>query len=80
MTVFYKIFEWKYVLIFDRSDQKREMKENEIIRIQNEIYTKIVIEELQKQKVAGKAIIDYVLDKYEIDNMTKERLKKFLSE
>lgn len=55
------------------------MKEVEIIQIQNEIYTKIVIEELQKQKVAGKAITDYVLDKYEIDQLTKERLKQYMT-
>ncbi len=56
------------------------MTDAEIIQIQNEVYTRIVIEELQKQKIAGKPIIEYVLDKYEIDRLTKERLKKILSE
>jgi len=54
------------------------MTHEEIVRIENEIYTKIVIDELQKQKVAGKAITEYVLDKYEIDRLTVERIKVFM--
>ncbi len=56
------------------------MTDTEIIQIENEIFTKLVIDELQKQKIQGKAINEYVLDKYEIHILTKERLKKILSE
>ena len=56
------------------------MKAEEIVQIQNEIFTKVVIDALQAQKVAGKAIKDYVIDKYEVDRLTAERLKKILSE
>lgn len=55
------------------------MTEVEILQIQNEIYTKIVIDELQKQKGAGKPIGAYVLDKLAIDIETKERLKKYMA-
>lgn len=54
------------------------MTEKEIIQIENEIYTKIVMDEFRKQKASG--VKEYVLDKYEMDRLTKERLKKILSE
>lgn len=56
------------------------MTEDEVTRIENEVFTKIIMDELQRQKKAGTAIGDYVLDKYEIDQLTKERLKKMLNE
>lgn len=54
------------------------MTETEIIQIQNEIFTKLVIDTLKEQR--NKGIKDFLLDKYEIDRITKERLKKILSE
>ena len=56
------------------------MTEKEIIQIENEIFTKLVIDTLKQQRTDGVAIKDYLLDKYEIDRITKERLKKILSE
>lgn len=38
------------------------------------------MDELQKQKKAGTAIGDYILDKYEIDRLTADRLKSMLSQ
>ena len=52
----------------------------EIIRIQNEIFTKLVIDLLKQQRTDGVAPGDYLLDKYEVDRITKEKLKKILSE
>ena len=54
------------------------MTENEIIQIENEIFTKLVIDLLKQQRANG--IKDFLLDKYEVDKETKERLKKILSE
>lgn len=56
------------------------MTPDELLRIENEVFTKIVIDELQNQKKEGRKIDEYVLDKYKIDVLTKERLKKFLGE
>lgn len=56
------------------------MSPDKIIQYQNEIYTKIIMDELRKQKAAGTAIGDYILDKYEIDRFTSERLKQLLAE
>ena len=52
------------------------MTPDNIMQIQNEVYTKIVMDELQRQKKAGTKIGDYLLDKYEIDKKTAERLKQ----
>jgi hypothetical protein len=54
------------------------MTEKEIIQIENEIFTKLVIDLLKQQRANG--IKDFLLDKYEVDKETKERLKKMLSE
>lgn len=54
------------------------MTEKEIIQIENEIYTKLVMDEFKRQRAEG--IKDYLLDKYQIDKETKERLKKMLDE
>lgn len=56
------------------------MSPDNIIQIQNEVFTKIIMDELQRQKKAGTAIGDYLLDKYEIDSQTAERLKQVLSQ
>lgn len=49
-----------------------------LAQIQNEAFTKIVMDELQKQKAAGTKIGDYLLDKYEIDRLTTEKVKELL--
>jgi len=54
------------------------MTEKEIIQIENEIYTKIVMDEFRRQKAEG--VTEYLLDKYEMDRLTKEKLKNILSE
>lgn len=54
------------------------MTEKEIIQIENEIYTKIVMDEFKRQRSEG--VKEYLLDKYEMDRLTKERLKKILME
>lgn len=54
------------------------MTDIETIQIENEIFTKIVMDEFRKQKAAG--VKEYLLDKYAIDKETKERLRKILSE
>ena len=54
------------------------MTEKEIIQIENEVYTKIVMDEFKRQRAAG--IKEYVLDKYEMDRLTKERVRQILSE
>lgn len=56
------------------------MTEKEIIQIENEIFTKLVIDTLKQQRADGIQPKDYLLDKYEVDRITKERLKKILSE
>ena len=54
------------------------MTEKEIIQIENEIFTKLVIDTLKQQRADG--IKDFLLDKYKMDRITKERLKKILGE
>ena len=56
------------------------MTDIEITQWQNEIFTKLVIDELKQQRTNGVAIKDYLLDKYEIDRVTKERLIKLIAE
>jgi len=56
------------------------MTEKEIIQIENEIFTKLVIDLLKQQRTDGVQPKNYLLDKYEVDRITKERLKKILSE
>ncbi len=56
------------------------MSPDKLTQYQNEIFTKIIMDELQRQKKAGTAIGDYLLDKFEIDKQTSERLKKVLSD
>lgn len=54
------------------------MTPSDIIRFENEIFTRLVIETLKQQRADG--IKDFLLDKYEIDRITKEKLKKILQE
>lgn len=55
-----------------------KMTEQEIIQIQNEVYTKIIMDEFRRQRAEG--VKEYLLDKYEMDRLTKERLKQILGE
>ena len=54
------------------------MTDAEITQWQNEIFTRLVIDELKKQRAEGKK--EFLLDKYEVDRITKERLVKLLAE
>ncbi len=54
------------------------MTDTEIVQIQNEIFTKLVIDMLKQQRADG--IKDFLLDKYKVDAEVKERLKKMLNE
>lgn len=54
------------------------MKPEEITQWENEIFTKLVIDELKKQKADGKT--EFLLDKFEVDRITKERLKTLLTD
>ncbi len=45
---------------------------------ENEIFTKLVIDLLKEQRAAGKN--EFLLDKYEVDRLTKERLRTLFSE
>ena len=54
------------------------MTDTKIVQIQNEIFTKLVIDMLKQQRADG--IKDFCLDKYTVDAEVKERLKKILSE
>ncbi len=56
------------------------MSPDKIIQYQNEVYTKIIMDELKRQKAAGTAIGDYILDKYEIDKLTADKLKQILAQ
>ena len=55
------------------------MTETEILQIQNEIFTNLVIEELSKQRDAGKKKGEFLLDKYAVDLEVKARLKRFIA-
>ncbi|MCB9044676.1 MAG: hypothetical protein H6550_00925 [Chitinophagales bacterium] len=54
------------------------MSPQELAQIENEIFTKLVIDELKKQRAEG--ITDFLLDKYSIDQITRDKVKKFISE
>ena len=54
------------------------MTVEEITQIENEIFTKLVIDLLKQQRAEGKK--EFLLDKFEVDAITKERLKKLLAE
>lgn len=52
------------------------MTPEEIAQWENEIFTKLVIDELKRQKANGQT--DFLLNRFEIEQQTKERLKKLL--
>jgi|GEM_PF-5976760 len=54
------------------------MSPEELTQIENEIFTKLVIDMLKQQRTEGKT--DFLLDKFEVDKITKERLKKMVLE
>jgi hypothetical protein len=57
------------------------MTAQELSLIENQVYTKILIEEFRKQRKEG--IIDekdFLIDKYAIDKLTNEKLRKVLEE
>lgn len=54
------------------------MQVEQLIQIENEIFTKLVIDKLKEQRAKG--ITDFLLDKAEIHKTTAERLKKLILE
>jgi len=50
----------------------------ELSQWENEIFTKLVIDLLKEQRAEGKK--EFLLNKYEVDKMTMERLKTLLNE
>ncbi len=57
------------------------MKVEELILIENQIFTQLLLEEFKAQRKAGaKDPADFLIDKYKIENLTKERLKQFLEQ
>lgn len=56
------------------------MKPDELILIQNQIYTQILLDEFRNQRKAGAvAPADFLIDKFTIDKMTADKLKEYLS-
>jgi len=57
------------------------MNADEITLIENQIYTQILLDEFKKQRKEGAiAPSDFLIDKYQIDKLTTEKLKKILAE
>lgn len=54
------------------------MTEKEIIQVENEVFTKLVIDMLKQQRAEG--ITEFLLDKYTVDKETRERVRKILGE
>lgn len=54
------------------------MTPEEIAQWENEIFTKLVIDDLKRQKAEGKT--EFLLNRFEIEQQTKEQLKKMLQE
>lgn len=54
------------------------MHVDQIIQIENEIFTQLVIELLKKQKASG--IKDFLLNKSEVEKITSERLRRIILE
>ena len=55
------------------------MNADELTLIQNQIFTKLVIDLLKEQRTNGIGVNDYLLDKYEVDQLVKEKLKEYLA-
>jgi hypothetical protein len=56
------------------------MTEAEIRQIQNEVFTKLVIDLLKQQRTDGVPVNEYCLDMYEVSRLTAEKVKKILLE
>ena len=54
------------------------MNTDELTLIQNQIFTKLVIDLLKEQRNNGVGKDDFLLDKYTVDQMVKEKLKEYL--
>lgn len=54
------------------------MTEAEIRQIQNEVFTKLVIDLLKEQRTNGVAVDKYCLDMYEVTRLTAERVKMII--
>lgn len=54
------------------------MHVEKVIQLENEIFTKLIIDKLKEQKAKG--ITNFLLDKAEINNATAEMLKKLIRE
>ena len=56
------------------------MTEEEITLIQNQVFTQILLDEFKRQRKEGAKIdSDFLLDKYAIDKLVAERVKKILA-
>jgi hypothetical protein len=53
------------------------MNAENVILIENQIFTQIVLEEFKRQKREG--ITDFLIDKAEIERKVKEKLKQVLT-
>lgn len=66
----------------------KKMTEGEVRQIENEVFTKIVMDMFKEQqtefrereKNGEKVSFEYLLDKYTVDTLTREKVKKILSE
>ncbi|WP_133162569.1 hypothetical protein [Flavipsychrobacter stenotrophus] len=56
------------------------MTEQEIRQIQNEVFTKLVIDMLKQQRTDGVPVAEYCLDMYEVTKLTAEKVKQIISE
>jgi hypothetical protein len=54
------------------------MTPDELTLWQNQVFTKLVIDTLKQQRAEGKT--EFLLDKYEIDRLTQEKLKRLIAE
>ena len=67
----------RYIRVF-LQNTRDTMTDADIKQIENEVFTKLVIDLLKKQRAEGKT--EFLLDKYEVDKMTRERLVQLLKE
>lgn len=54
------------------------MTDADLKQWENEVFTKLVIDLLKQQRAEGKK--EFLLDKYEVDLLTKDRLKMLLAD
>ena len=67
----------RYIRVF-LEIQGTHMTDADIKQMENEVFTKLVIDLLKQQKAEGK--MEFLLDRYEVDKVTKERLVQLLKE